>query len=120
MQGLVLNDKKSSIVADKNYIGSRIERLLFTKSGDVLGYPDYGSLIDDFFHEPEDETTAEDLINEITFLFQSYEPDLEIEDISIEILGTDSGQNGIIINMNIYVIETNTLEEISIFKIYES
>lgn len=120
MQGLVLNDKKTSVLIDKDYIGARIERLLFTKSGDVLGYPDYGSLLDDFFHEQLDETTSEDLINEITFLFQTYEPELEIEDISIEILGTDSGQTGILIKMNIYVVENETIEEISIFKIYES
>jgi phage baseplate assembly protein W len=119
-QGIIFNNKNSSVKFDKDYLSARLERLLFVEKSEILGFPDFGSYLPEFFHEPEDETIAEEIINEITFLIQTYEPDLEIEDITAEILGTDSGQNGILIKMNIYIIETQTIEEIKIFKIQET
>lgn len=119
LQGLVLNNRDYSVKYNKDLLSSRIERLLFIEKGEMLGYPDFGSYLNELFHEPEDETLAEEIINEIIFLVQTYEPDLDIEDITAEILGTDSGQNGILIKMNIYIIPTETIEEIQIFKIQE-
>jgi phage baseplate assembly protein W len=120
MQGLILNDKKSSVSINKEYLAARVERLLFTEVGHILGYPDYGSRLNEFLHEQLDDTTAEDIINEITFLFQTYEPDIEIEDILVDILYSESSQTGIVIKMNLYIIETGEVQEITIPKIFES
>ena len=118
-QGLAFNNKDYSIKSDKDLLAARLERLLFIEHNEILGFPDFGSYLSELFHEPEDETIAEEIINEIIFLVQSYEPDLEIQDITAEILGTESGQNGILIKMNIYILETQSVEEITIFKIQE-
>ena len=119
MSGLVFNNRDYSVKYNKDHLSARLERLLFVEKGAILGNPDFGSYLNELFHEPEDETLAEEIINEIIFLVQTYEPDLDIEDITAEILGTDSGQNGILIKMNIYIIPTETIEEIQIFKIQE-
>jgi phage baseplate assembly protein W len=119
MKGLIFNNLMSSVADNSDYIRARIERLLFIPEGEILGFPDYGSAIQDFFHEIEDDISADDIINEITFLMQEREPELEIDDIYIEILNADAGQNGILIRMNIYDNTSQQNQEIEFFKIVE-
>lgn len=119
MKGLILNNLSSSVAEENNYIRARVERLLFIPEGEILGIPDFGSKLLEFFHEPSDETTADDIINEITFLMQEREPELDIDDIFVEILGSDSGQSGLLIKMNIYDNTTQQQQEIQFFKIIE-
>jgi phage baseplate assembly protein W len=119
MQGLSLNSDNYSVTSNVNYIRSRLERLLFIPEGEILGNPDYGSRLDEFFHEPLDDTTADDIINEIVFLMQEREPDLELEDISVNILNDDSGANGLLISMTVYNLVDQETEIIEFFKIIE-
>jgi phage baseplate assembly protein W len=119
MQGLALNNNNSSVVDGQNYIRSRLERLLFIPEGEILGNPDYGSRLYEFFHEPLDDTSADDIINEIVFLMQEREPEIELEDISVNILNDDSGSSGIIISMTVYNVVDQESEIIEFFKIIE-
>ena len=119
MKGLILNNLVSSVAEDNDYIRARIERLLFIPEGEILGIPDFGSKLIEFLHEPADETTADDIINEISFLMQEREPEIDIDDIFVEILNNDSGQSGLLIRMNIYDNTTQQEQEIEFFKIIE-
>ena len=119
MKGLILNNLNFAVAEDNNYLSARIERLLFIPEGEILGIPDFGSKLIEFFHEPLDETSADDIINEITFLMQEREPEIDIDDIFVEILNSDSGQNGLLIKMNVYDNTTQQQQEIEFFKIIE-
>ena len=50
---------------------------------------------------------------------QEREPEIDIDDIFVEILGSDSGQSGLLIKMNIYDNTTQQQQEIQFFKIIE-
>ena len=119
MQGLALNSNNRSVAEGMDYIRSRLERLLFIPEGEILGNPDYGSRLNEFFHEPLDETTADDIINEIVFLMQEREPEIELEDISINIVNNDSSSSGIIISMTVYNVTDQESQIIEFFKIIE-
>jgi phage baseplate assembly protein W len=119
MEGPVLNSKNSSILSGNSYIAARLERLFFISEGEMLGNPDYGSRLIEFFHEPLDETTADDIINEISFLMQEREPEIELEDITVSILNDDSGSNGLIISLTVYNVVDQETEVIEFFKVIE-
>jgi phage baseplate assembly protein W len=119
MKGLAIGNNSAFIAEDKEYLKYRLERLLYVSEGEALGYPDWGSKINEIFHEPEDETSADEIINEIVFLIQERDPDVEIEDIYVDILGLDSGANGIIIKMNVYSPDAEEVQLIEFFKINE-
>lgn len=119
MQGLSLNSDNYSVTDGVNYIRSRLERLLFIPEGEILGNPDFGSRLNEFFHEPLDDTSADDIINEIVFLIQEREPSIELEDISVNILNNDSGSNGLLISMTVYNVIDQESQLIEFFKIIE-
>lgn len=119
MQGLILSNGKGYIAEGKDYVRARLERLFFIPEGEILGYPDYGSALESFFHEPLDDTSADDIINEIVFLMQERENEIELEDISVNILNDNSGGTGLIASVSVYNIVDSEAETIEFFKIIE-
>ena len=120
MQGFILDENGGRLGEGNEYIRSRIERLMFTSEESILGYPDWGSRIpNEFLHEPEDETTADEIIGEVAFLFQAREPEIFLDSISVDILGMDLGRNGLVVNMTVSEPQATEVENIQFFKIVE-
>jgi hypothetical protein len=120
MKGLIIEDLGGRLAEGNEYIRNRIERLVFIPEDSILGYPDWGSRIpSEFLQEPEDETTADEIINEMSFLFQSREPEIFLDSVSVNILGMDSGSNGLVVQLNVYEPQATEVENIEFFKIVE-
>ena len=51
MNGLIITPDETTMAEDAAYIHARLERLLFTGIGDVLGFPNDGSKIMNYFWE---------------------------------------------------------------------
>lgn len=122
MKGIILDDAGLRVGEGKEYYASRIERLLFEAEGGVLGYPDWGSRIPtEFLFEPEDETTANEIINESAFLFERREDLLEISSMSVEMIPSNSGANGFAFKIGVLLPDTPDEKEevVEFFKIVE-
>lgn len=100
-------------------IGRRIERLLFTEPYGYLGKPELGSLIPQMLFGPMTEQDALEIVNEIEFLLKNAEPDLEIEEISVQNIYMSSEASGIAINIKGSVFDSNESVDLQFFKIRE-
>lgn len=120
MKGLILNESGIKIAEDKEYYASRAERLLFEPEGGILGAPDWGSRMNEFFFEPEDESLANEMINEASFLFSKREDILSLSSMSINIIPTTNGSNGFVFSVGVeYPEQIDEEQEIKFFKIIE-
>jgi hypothetical protein len=118
MKGLVLDERGIRIGEGKDYYHSRVERLIFEAEGGILGYPDWGSRIPEFIMEPEDETSAQEMINETSFLFQNREDLLEISSMAVEIIPSNTGANGFAFQLGILLPEAADEDPEEIIKFY--
>lgn len=119
MNGLVLSQSGGKESFDKEYVRERLSRLFFVPEGSVLGTPDWGSQLPALLHEPSDETTADDAINELDFLFSSREPDLELDSVEVSILELGNGNEGLVINCGVLLPSEQEVTELQFFQILE-
>jgi phage baseplate assembly protein W len=117
--GLVIDDNGPRVASGKEQMHSRIERLFFTQEGGILGHPQWGSRILEYLYEPSDEEMANEIINEMSFLLNEQDS-IEIDEVSVELIGTDSGSNGVILKVNAFEDSQATIPEpIEFFRIVE-
>lgn len=95
-----LDPKKiAKISKDNEVINAHLERLLFTGFGEIIGYPQLGSRIPEFFWEPMNEETASDILSETQFLIETYEPRINIESLSVTFQQMSPADTGLIIEL---------------------
>lgn len=119
MNGLVLTSNGGKDAHDKEYLRERLSRLFFVPEGSVLGYPDWGSQLPTLLHEPSDETTSDDAINELDFLFSSREPTLELDSVEVSILELGNGNEGLVVNCGVVLPQDSEVTELQFFQILE-
>lgn len=104
MKGLGFSPTKGpSILQSSELYHSRLERLFFTPEGALLGNPDWGSRIpNEFFYEPADLLSANEILNECTFLLTEREPLLTIDELTVNILDGESGNTGVLIKADVF------------------
>lgn len=119
MNGLVLTSNGGKESYDKEYVRERLSRLFFVPEGSVLGYPDWGSQVPALLHEPSDETTADDVINELDFLFSSREDTLELDSVEVSILELGSGNEGLVVKCEVALPQESETTELQFFQILE-
>jgi len=120
-KGLVLDDAGFRIASGKEYWASRVERLIFEVEDGVLGRPDWGSRMSEFLQEPEDTTLANEIINEISFLFAKREPQLELTSVAVNLVSNES-THGISVEVGVLMPYSDSEDEeqtISFFRILE-
>lgn len=109
---VVLDDYKSA--------AAHLERLIFTPLDSIPGMLGIGSKVPDFLDEPMDEETAEDILEEIEFLFDNYEPRLTLNETTIELRSMDRDKEGVLITLSISPHSNEEIREtISFFRIRE-
>ncbi len=118
-----MTETGGKVTSGNELVGSRLERLFFTAEGGMLGHPEWGSRIPgEFFFEPADEITANEIINEMVFLLGTYENDTGVEVIgtSVDILANESS-NAFIVKTTIESLDEGDYEpaEIKFFRITE-
>lgn len=118
LKGMILDDQGLRIGEGKEYYTARVERLLFESEGGLLGHPDWGSRISEFIMEPEDETTAQEIINETGFLFQNREDVLELSSMSVQIIPSNTGSNGFAFEVGVLMPESADEDPEEIIKFY--
>lgn len=119
MKGLVIDDKGARIAEGKDHTSAKIERLFFTQEGGILGHPQWGSRIIEYFYEPSDEESANEIINEMTFLLNERDT-IEIDELSVDLIAGESGSNGVILKVNAFTEESQLEpQEIEFFRIVE-
>jgi hypothetical protein len=119
MKGLVIDDAGPRIAEGKDHTSARIERLFFTQEGGILGHPDWGSRIIDYFYEPSDEENANEILNEMTFLLNERDS-IVIDELSVDLVAGEAGTNGVILKVNVFEDDSETeVQEIEFFRITE-
>lgn len=117
-----MTDKGGKVASGKELIASRLERLFFTHEGGQLGNPEWGSRIPgEFFFEAADEITANEIINEISFLISTYETNINLLEASVDILASNNADNAFIMKATVSELELEEEEpiEIEFFRIAE-
>lgn len=78
MQGLSLKNSVE-IKKDGDLIQDRLERLFFIGYDEIPGFMNNGSKIMDYFYEPADQKTVNNILFEVKRLLTLYEPDIILE-----------------------------------------
>lgn len=84
---LLFNEEELKIGTYEESVRDSLRRLIFTKIGEILGFPEIGSRIYLYFHGPVDEQSAADILEEITFLIQTYEPRINLKSVLVNFDG---------------------------------
>lgn len=101
---LLFNEEELKIGTLEESIRDSVRRLLFTKIGEIPGLPEIGSRLHLFFDQPADEITANDILDECTFLIENYEPRITLRAILVDFNG-----NGVIVQIK-YVIDDDAAD----------
>lgn len=84
-KGLSFNSymvNKSIVTYDVDLVKNDLTNHLFTKIGERVKMPNFGTRIPDMLFEPLDETTLDIIKNDFTYVMK-YDPRVEINDIKI-------------------------------------
>lgn len=119
MKGLILTKNGGKEAQGKEYVSERLQRLFFVPEGSILGHPDWGSQIPSLLHEPLDETSADDLINEMDFLFSSREDYVELDSAEVSIVELGAGKDGIVMNLGVILPQEEEIVDLEFFSILE-
>ena len=119
MNGLVLTQSGGKEAYGLEYVRERVARLMFVLEGSVLGYPDWGSQVYSILHEPSDDTTADDITNELDFLFSSREDTLELDSVEVSLVEMGNGNEGLVVNANVFLPQDEEVTELQFFQILE-
>lgn len=124
MKGITFNIDGIKIKEDQELYHDRVERLIYMSG--VLGRPDWTSPINDnFFKNNVDVDDMDDLLNKIIFLLED-EPDLDIGDISGELITLDQEKAGLKLKINLgqdknFIQDNKNVENgFTFFSIYEA
>ena len=124
MKGITFNIDGIKIKEDQELYHDRVERLIYMSG--VLGRPDWTSPINDnFFKNNVDVDDMDDLLNKIIFLLED-EPDLDIGDISGELITLDQEKAGLKLKFNLaqdknFIQDNKNVENgFTFFSIYEA
>lgn len=90
MKGLNVLGGELKISEDEELVGARLERLIFTKPNSIPGEPEVGCYFIDMLWEPMDQITFVRMLDEIQKVVDLYEPNLDIEKITINIQSFDA------------------------------
>jgi phage baseplate assembly protein W len=97
-------------LTDKELVKMDILHHIFTKKGERLYMPTFGTTIPDLVFEPLDNTTASEIEQQLREVI-NYDPRVELIDIKTTI---DSETHTLIAAMKINYIELNTVDELAI------
>lgn len=111
---LLFNEEELKIGTLEESIRDSLRRLLFTKIGEIPGLPDIGSRLYLYFDEPADEVSANDILNEVQFLIENYEPR-----ITTTALLVDYDGNGVIVEIK-YIINSDPTQTERFAEFYET
>ena len=92
---------KSNMLYDIDVVKQDLINHFYTRKGERVMEPTFGSIVWDMLYEPLDESAEEDLIEDCTRIINS-DPRCELLDIQLDSLG-----NGIRIDININVLPFN-------------
>lgn len=121
IKGIALTENGFKILKDNNLLHARMERLLFSGIGGLIGHPQEGSFIPQMLWDQEDEETAFDIINEAEELISNDMPEIFVTKMGIESVPlNDGGANLTILRINTEKIDSENEElELEFFKIRE-
>ena len=88
----------------KDALKSKLYLLLLTKKGERYYLPDYGTNLEQYIFEPNDNLTENDVEQELKLTVQKYLPDLEIQSISFSQEENSDGtfnENTMLVNVNL-------------------
>ena len=111
---LLFNEEEFKIGTYDESVRDSLRRLLFTWLGEIPGFPEIGSRLYLYFHGPCDEQAANDILEECTFLIQTYEPRVTLKKMLVNFDG-----HGIQIDIN-YVIINDPAQQDRTAQFYET
>lgn len=110
-------DRGWQVLGGSDLFNNRLERLIFQKEGGLLGNPDFGSLVLNYLADPDDRVSQFDIINEISILMQTYEPDLSLIDASVS-SGNEPGIGNVVtVKLTVEYTLTDQTFQVEFFKI---
>ena len=92
---------KSNMLYDIDVVKQDLINHFYTRKGERVMEPEFGSIVWDMLYEPLDESSEEDLIEDCTRIINS-DPRCELLDIQLDSLG-----NGVRIDISINVLPFN-------------
>lgn len=92
---------KSNMLYDIDVVKQDLINHFYTRKGERVMEPEFGSIVWDMLYEPLDESSQEDLIEDCTRIINS-DPRCELLDIQLDSLG-----NGVRIDISINVLPFN-------------
>jgi len=123
MKGLNTLVSPIKISEDAELVVSRLQRLLFTPLGTVLGEPEFGSFIPTLMYEPGEIGLAREVLRELETLITENEPDIILEglDVALDTLNDEGTEEGVLeIGIQFRMINAENPEEkinVEFFKI---
>ncbi len=89
-------------------IKSQVLHVLFTPKGQKIRDPEFGTNLIKFIFEQGDETTLNDVKNELTMQIKKYVPNVEFRDVKV--FKDDTENNGIVVMVEYGVKVGNKVE----------
>lgn len=98
MKGLNTLVSPIKISQDAELVVSRLERLLFTPLGTVLGEPEFGSFIPSLMYEPAEIGLTREVLRELEKLIVDNEPEIVLENlgVALDTLNDEGFEEGIL------------------------
>lgn len=98
MKGLNTLSNPIKISSDAELVASRLERLIFTPKGTVLGEPEFGSNIPFLLQEPIEVGLAREILRELEELIFQNEQDIVLEslDVVLDTINEEGNEEGIV------------------------
>lgn len=123
MKGLNTLISPIKISEDAELVVSRLERLLFTQRGTVLGEPEFGSFLFDLMYEPAEVGLAKEILRELEAVITENEQEIVLEnlDVALDTLNDEGFEEGVLeIGITFRMINAENPEEkitVEFFKI---
>lgn len=83
---------------------------IFTKRGDRVMMPTFGTLVPDLLFEPLDETTTDILEDELRSVFD-YDPRVEILEF---VMNVDTERSSVMVSVSLFYIELNLTDNLDL------
>jgi len=118
-KGICLTSNGFQVLEGEALYQNRLERLLFIPDGGLLGNSHFGSLVLNFFFDPEDDITAAEIIDEAEYLITNYEKDLHLLELKAEIIKNTEEQDVFVLHVTAEIKSTAEIIEPKFYKIRE-
>jgi phage baseplate assembly protein W len=98
MKGLNIASNPIKISSDAELVASRLERLIFTPQGSVLGFPEFGSTIPFLMQDPIEIGLAREILREVEDLIVANEKDIVLEslDVVLDTINDQGNEEGVL------------------------